>query len=92
MSGHCARAELCGTSFGQPLWAGRRACSAVPTVMGAALPEQAAVDPEAAARARMRKQERRATGRKRALDEVQRQRSAGLAVKHRRTRGGKAAA
>ena len=44
------------------------------------------MDPEAAARARMRKQERRGAGRKRALEEVKRQRSAGLAVKHKRPR------
>jgi U3 small nucleolar RNA-associated protein 20 len=52
---------------------------------------QALVDPEAAARARMRKQERRSAGRKRALEEVRRMRSAGVAVKHKRARGGKRA-
>ena len=57
------------------------------TITEVCIVAQAAVDPEAAARARMRKQERRATGRKRALDEVRRQRSAGLAVKHKRPRG-----
>jgi U3 small nucleolar RNA-associated protein 20 len=44
------------------------------------------VDPEAAARARMRKQERRGASRKRQLEEVRRQRSAGLAVKNKRPR------
>lgn len=46
------------------------------------------MDPEAAAVARMRKQQRRAAGRKRALEEVRRMRSAGVAVKHKRARGG----
>jgi hypothetical protein len=46
---------------------------------------QALLDPEAAAQSRMRKQERRATGRKRRLEEVRRMRSAGVAVKNRRS-------
>lgn len=45
------------------------------------------LDPEAAAQARMRKQERRAVGRKRAMEETRRLRSAGIAVKHKRIRG-----
>ena len=47
---------------------------------------QAMLDPEAAAQARMRKQERRAVGRKRAMEETRRMRSAGVAVKHKRPR------
>ncbi|BDA46528.1 probable small subunit processome component 20 homolog [Coccomyxa sp. Obi] len=52
---------------------------------------QAMLDPEAAAQARMRKQERRAVGRKRAMEETRRLRSAGIAVKHKRPRGPKRA-
>ena len=42
------------------------------------------LDPEAAARARHRKQERKAVGRKRKQDDFQRRRCAGLPVKNKR--------
>lgn len=47
---------------------------------------QAQVDPEAAARKRMQKQQRRARGRKRRLEELSRLRAVGLPVKHRAKR------
>lgn len=45
---------------------------------------QTMLDPEAAARMRHRKQERKAVGRKRKQDDFQRRRSAGLPVKNKR--------
>ena len=47
---------------------------------------QALADPEAAAAGRLRKQARRAAGRKRQRDELARQRAAGLVVKNKRPR------
>lgn len=45
---------------------------------------QVLVDPEAAARSKIHKQERRAAGRKRKMEEVQRRRGAGVAVKNKK--------
>lgn len=45
---------------------------------------QVLVDPEAAARTKIHKQERKAAGRKRKLEDVQRRRGAGLAVKNKK--------
>lgn len=42
------------------------------------------VDPEAAARTKIHKQVRKAAGRKRKLEDVQRRRGAGLAVKNKK--------
>lgn len=42
------------------------------------------MDPEAAARTKIHKQERKAAGRKRKLEDVQRRRGAGLAVKNKK--------
>lgn len=47
---------------------------------------QAMLDPAAAARARIQKQARRAEGRKRKMEEVARQRSAGAIVKNKKAR------
>lgn len=45
---------------------------------------QVLVDPEAAARTKLHKQERRAAGRKRKMEEMQRRRGAGVAVKNKK--------
>lgn len=45
---------------------------------------QVLVDPEAAARSKLHKQERRAAGRKRKMEEMQRRRGAGVAVKNKK--------
>lgn len=42
------------------------------------------VDPEAAARNKLHKQERRAAGRKRKMEDMQRRRGAGVAVKNKK--------
>ncbi|KAK9845304.1 hypothetical protein WJX81_002986 [Elliptochloris bilobata] len=52
---------------------------------------QALADPEAAAAGRLRKQARRAAGRKRQREELARQRAAGLVVKNKRLRAAKGA-
>lgn len=45
---------------------------------------QVLVDPEAAARNKLHKQERRAAGRKRKMEDIQRRRGAGVAVKNKK--------
>ena len=45
--------------------------------------QQALVDPEAAAKRRMRKQQRKTSGRRKRVEEVRRQRSAGVFVKNK---------
>lgn len=47
-------------------------------------PHQTLVDPEAAAKRRMRKQQRKAAGKRKALDHVRRLRAAGAVVKNKR--------
>ena len=42
------------------------------------------MDPEAAARTKLHKQERRAAGRKRKMEEMQRRRGVGVAVKNKK--------
>ncbi|KAL0035339.1 hypothetical protein WJX77_001780 [Trebouxia sp. C0004] len=49
---------------------------------------QVLVDPEAAARTKLHKQERRAAGRKRKMEEMQRRRGAGVAVKNKKNHKG----
>ncbi|KAL0044331.1 hypothetical protein WJX82_000142 [Trebouxia sp. C0006] len=49
---------------------------------------QVLVDPEAAARTKLHKQERRAAGRKRKMEEMQRRRGAGVAVKNKKKHRG----
>ena len=49
---------------------------------------QVLVDPEAAARTKLHKQERRAAGRKRKMEEMHRQRGAGVAVKNKKKHRG----
>ena len=50
------------------------------------VPLQAMLDPQAAAQSKIRKQTRKAAGKKRKMDELARQRAAGLAVKNKRQR------
>ncbi len=45
---------------------------------------QVLIDPEAAARNKLHKQERRAAGRKRKMEDMQRRRGAGVAVKNKK--------
>ena len=53
-------------------------------ILGCAASLQVLVDPEAAARSKLHKQERRAAGRKRKMEEMQRRRGAGVAVKNKK--------
>lgn len=55
------------------------------------LPQQTLVDPEAAAKRRIRKQQRKASGKRKALEHVKRLRAAGVIVKNKKAgdrRGG----
>lgn len=47
--------------------------------------QQSLLDPEAAAKRRIRKQQRKAVGRRKQVEEVRRQRAAGVAVKNKRS-------